>query len=537
VQNNEEYADFQNTKQKNTAKDTNSDDMSATGVPKDSRCFSFDTDPFIQHASFSGRITNSPWPNDNVVSIDYKLGYKVMHSPERLNYQWLEDGSSQLDDDVSSVNPSGWKRQRTEGMFHECPYSGNFGMLEDVPTEGFLAHKQKSELIGSEVGMQEPCFGSPNRPNKMNSELVQKQTNIKVHTSGWDGLYVEFDKLNGDCLLNKPIDTITDISYPEMWKLSDGFYHDDGNTSKGFCRVLRKCSTSKKLGTAAGCVEGLEADTVSQINSPDIHAVWNSDLMDRSSIEDTVCHFPCLSSLADTPCSYARTGLTLDKKSDKSFGSWSCENIDSSIKIALDRFSNVSSITCEGAKHLKNFDYEIQSLNYFNNDCGSTDQFGSEDDLIMSKPKFDMRFSADIFLERSDNGCHLNVPPSNMANDSTLSQVLLSQHNLGLEQRPSISKGSRSRSHSAPPFYRGKQKFSRLNEPSGKLATDGDKGICINNPKGTSCNHCLLLIWIYMSANFAFSNQMQTMHLHMWMSCLRVQLSLFPRLMAVNFQT
>ncbi|XP_034578389.1 DNA mismatch repair protein MLH3 isoform X3 [Setaria viridis] len=483
VQNNEEYADFQNTKQKNAVRDTNSDDMSATRAPKDSHCFSFDTEPSIQHVSFSGRITNSPWPNDNVVSIDYKLGYKVMHSPERLNYRWLEDGPSQLDDDVSSVNPTGWKRQRTEGIFHECAYSGNFGMLEDVPTEGFLAHKQKSELIGSEVEMQEPCFGSLNRPNKMSSELVQNQTNIKAHTSGWDGLYVEFDKSNGDCLVNEATDTITDISYPEMWKLNDGFYHDDGNTSRGFCRVLRKCSTNEKLGTAAGCIEGLETDTVSQINFPDIHAVWNSDLMDRSSIEDTFRHFPHLSSLADTPCSYARTGLTLDKKSDKNFGSWSCENIDSSIRIALDRFSNVSSITCEGAKYLDNFDYEIQPLNYFNNDCSSTDQFGSEDDLIMWKPKFDTRFSADISPERSDNGCHLNVPSSNMANDSTLTQDLLNQHNLGLDQRSRLSKGSRSRSHSAPPFYRGKQKFSRLNEPLSKLATDGDKGICINNPK------------------------------------------------------
>jgi len=150
VQNNEEYANFQDTQQNNAVRDTNSD-ISATGAPKDSHCFSFDMEPSIQHVSFSGRITNSPWLTDNVASIDYKLRYKVMQSPERINYRWLEDGPSQLDADLSSVNPTGWKRQRTEGLFHECAYSGNFGMLEYIPTEGFLAHEQESELIGSEV--------------------------------------------------------------------------------------------------------------------------------------------------------------------------------------------------------------------------------------------------------------------------------------------------------------------------------------------------------------------------------------------------
>lgn len=388
-------------------------------------------------------------------------------------------------------------------------------MLEDVPTEGFLDKKQESELIGSEVEIQEPCFGFLNRPNKMTSELVHNQTNIKAHTSGWDGLYVGFDKLNGDCLLNEATDTITDIAYPEMLQFSDVFYHDDGNSSRGFSRVLRKGSTNKMLGTAAGCVEGFEADTISEISFPDIHAAWNSDLMDRSSIEDTFCHFPRLSSLTDTPCSHARTGLMLHKKSDKSFGSWNCENIDTDVRFALDRFSNVSSIICEGTKHLDNFDNEIQPPNYFNSDRGSTDHFGSEDDLIIQKPKFDTRFSAGISPERSDNGCHLSVPSSNVANGSTLTQDLLNQHNLGLDQRPRCSKGSRSRSHSAPPFYRGKQKFSRLNEPLSNLATDVNKVICINNPKGTSYNRCLFLNCVYMSANFASSTNGDNASTHM----------------------
>ncbi|KAF8700657.1 hypothetical protein HU200_034004 [Digitaria exilis] len=428
----------------------------------------------IQHAPFSGRIT------DNVAGVDYKSGYKITHSSGGVNYQWLEDGPSQLDDDLSNANLTGWKRQRTEGIFHECAYSGNFGMLDDVPTEGFLGKKQESELIGSEVEIQEPCFGSLNRPNKMTSELVQNQTNVKAHTSGWDGLYVGFDKLNGDYLLNETTDTIADISYPEMLQFSDVFYHDDGNSSRDFCRLSRKGSPNKMLGTAAGCVEGLEADTVSQISFPDVHAVWNSDLMDRSSIEDTFCHFPRLSSLADTPCGHVRTDLILHKKSDKSFGSWNCENIDRDVRFALDRFSNASSMLCEGTTHLDNFVSQIQPLNYFNSDCGSTDQFGSEDD---QKPKFDTRVSTYISPERSDNGCHLNVPSSNMANGSTLTQDLLNQHNLGLDQRSRYSKGSRCRSHSAPPFYRGKQKFSKLNDPLSNLGTDGNKVICINNPK------------------------------------------------------
>ncbi|KAJ1288358.1 hypothetical protein BS78_02G083600 [Paspalum vaginatum] len=482
VQNKEEYTDFQSTQQKDAVRDANSD-MSSTGEPKDSCCSSFVMEPSMRHVSFSGRITNSSLSNDNVPSIDYKLGYKQRHYSESANHRWLEDGPSQLYDGLSSVNPTCWKRQRTEDIFHEYAFSGNFGMLEDATAEGFLIHKQEPELIGPEVEIQESCFGFLNRPNRMTSDFVQNQTNIKTHTSGWDRFCVEFDKLNGDCLLNEATETITDISYPEMLPLSDVFYHEDASISRDFSRVLKKSSTVNKLGTTAGFVEGLEVDAVSQINFPGIHALWNSDLMDRSSIRDSFHHFPHPSLLVDTPCSHTGTGLILHRKSDKSFGSWNCENIDSNIRFSLDRFSIDSSIICEGTKHLDYYDNEIQFLNHFSNDCGSTGKFGSEDDLIPWKSKFDMRLSADISPDRSDIGCHLNVSFSNKANGRTFAQDLLNQHNVGLNQRSKPSEGSRSRSHSAPPFYRGKRKFSRLNEPLSKSTPDSNKHICTNNPE------------------------------------------------------
>uniref|UniRef100_A0A0A9D1F7 MutL C-terminal dimerisation domain-containing protein n=1 Tax=Arundo donax TaxID=35708 RepID=A0A0A9D1F7_ARUDO len=444
--------------------------MSATAALKHLRHFSFDMDPSVVSKH-----------NDSVTSIDYKLGYKQIHSPESGIYRWLEDGPSQLDDNLSSVNPTAWKRRRTEGIFHGYAYSGNFGMSEDVPTEGFLAHEQESELIGPETEIQEPCFGALNRPNRMTCDFMQNQTSLKAHTSVWDGFYVEFDKLNEDCLLNEATETTVDISDPEMSQFSDGIYHDDGSTSGGFCRVLRKCSTSKKLRTAAGCVEGLEADTVSQMNFPDIHTVWDSDFMDRSSIKDTFQHFAHPFSLLDTPCSQARTGLKFCRRSNKSFGFWNCENVDSGFRLTLDRFNNDSSILCEGTKRLDNFGYETQPFNHFNNDYCSTYQFGSEDDLITWKSKFVARLSDDISPDRSANGCHLNSPSSQMANRSALTQDPLNQRNFQCNQRSRPSKGGRSRSHSAPPFYRGKQKFSRLNEPLSKSTTDGDKGICTNN--------------------------------------------------------
>ena len=58
---------------------------------------------------FFGRITNACRLDDNVASIDYKLGYKQMHYPENGSYKWLDDGPSQLNDDISGVNPSCWK--------------------------------------------------------------------------------------------------------------------------------------------------------------------------------------------------------------------------------------------------------------------------------------------------------------------------------------------------------------------------------------------------------------------------------------------
>ncbi|XP_023157456.1 DNA mismatch repair protein MLH3 isoform X3 [Zea mays] len=460
VQNEKEYAHFESTQQTNAVKDTNSD-MSSTRATRNSHCFSFVMEPSIQNVCFSGRITNSCRPDDNVASIDYKLGYKQMHYPENGSYKWLDDGPSHLNDDISSVNPTCWKRQRTEGIFHEYAYSGNLVMLEDVPTEGYFAHEQETELIGPEVEIPESCFRALNKPNGMTPDFVQNKTNLKAQTSGWDGLYDKFEKLNGDCLLD------------------NGFYHDGGSTSKGTCRVLRKSSTSKKLGTAAGCVEGLEADAINQMNFPDIHALWNSDLIDRSSFKDTLNHFSHPSLLADTPCSHPRTLHTLNRTSDKCFRSWNYENIDSNV-----RFSNDSSIIFEGTKNFDNFNNEIQSLNYFNDKCGSTDQLGFEEDLTTWKSKFDMRLSVNISPETAgDNGCHLNVPSLNIANDNLFTQDLLNQHNSGLNQRLRTSKCSRFRSHSAPPFYRGKLKFSRLNVPLSKPSTDSDKDICVNNPE------------------------------------------------------
>lgn len=259
---------------------------------------------------------------------------------------------------------------------------------------------------------------------------------------------------------------------------------------------MRKSSTSKKLGTAAGCVEGLEADAINQMNFPDIHALWNSDLIDRSSFKDTLNHFSHPSLLADTPCSHPRTLHTLNRTSDKCFRSWNYENIDNNV-----RFSNDSSIIFEGTKIFDYINNEIQPLNYFNDKCGSTDQLGSEEDLITWKSKFDMRLSVNISPETAgDNGCHLNVPSLNMANGNLFTQDLLNQHNSGLNQRPKTSKCSRFRSHSAPPFYRGRLKFSRLNVPLSKPSTYSDKDICVNNPEGTS------KLWPFLSCFFIRTN-------------------------------
>jgi DNA mismatch repair protein MLH3 len=107
-----------------------------------------------------------------------------MHYPENDSYKWLDDGPSQLNDDISSVNPTCWKRQRTEGIFHEYAYSDNLVMMEDVPTEGYFAHKQETELIGPEVEIPESCFRALNKPNEMTSDFVQNKTNLKAQTSG-----------------------------------------------------------------------------------------------------------------------------------------------------------------------------------------------------------------------------------------------------------------------------------------------------------------------------------------------------------------
>jgi DNA mismatch repair protein MLH3 len=478
VQKKEDCATFQSAQLKNAVRDTNFD-MGATEALKDSDCFSFNTEPSLRHDSFFGGITDAFQLNNNVASIDYKLGHRQMHSPKSGSYQWLEDGTSHLEDDVSSAT---WKMQRAEGIFQEYACSGNFGMLEDVPTEGFLAREQVSELIGPEIEIQEPCFWAPYRPNRMTCDYVQNQTSMFTHTSDRDGFYGKFDKLIKNCLINEKTDEIT--------QFSDGFYHDYGTTSRDFCGVLRKCSANTKLEAAHPSVEGLEADTINQMSFPDIHPVWSSDFMDRSSIKDTFHNFSHSFPLLGTPFSQARTGLKYHRRSNKSFGFSNCENINSQFGFTLDRFDNGSSIICEGNKHLDNSEYETQLFNYSNNDCCSSEQFGSEDDLTSWKSKFGARLSDDISRVKSANGCHLSVRSPKISNGCTRVQDLLYQHNSRCNQRSRLSKDSRSRSHSAPPFYRGKQKFTRLNELLRKSTKDGDKDICSNNQEGTSYNFC-----------------------------------------------
>ncbi|KAG8057679.1 hypothetical protein GUJ93_ZPchr0002g25748 [Zizania palustris] len=101
-------------------------------------------------------------------------------------------------------------------------------------------------------------------------------------------------------------------------------------------------------------------------------------------------------------------------------------------------------------------------------------------DQIPWKSNNDARLSYDISPEKSSTGCHLNIPSTQMADGGKLIEDILNQHSFGCSQRSKLSKG-RYRSHSAPPFYRGKIKFSRLNESMTRLTADGGKDITVNN--------------------------------------------------------
>ncbi|KAL6844606.1 hypothetical protein ACP4OV_025265 [Aristida adscensionis] len=482
VQSKEDYSDFQSTQQNNAVRIT-SIDMSATAALNEFPHFPFDMEPSIWHACFSEGIANASQRNDNIASIDYKIEHKQMQVPENGSYCWSEDGSFQLDD-LSSVDRTDWKRRRTKGIYHEYAYSGTSKMSEDVPTEGFLARDEEPVLIGPEIEIQETCSGILSRANRMTCDSVQNLTNIKTPISGWGGFNIELDKFNKDYALNQATEAITDICYPEMLRFSDGFYYDDDgidSTPRASCSVLKRCSTRKKIGTAVGCVKDFEADTVTRMSFRDVHAMSDSDFMDRSSTKNNIRHFSHTFSLDDTPGgSHAKTGLKFNRRSNKSFGYWiTDENMDNDLGLGFtsDRFNNDLSIISEGTRKLNNYDIETNPLNYFNNDCYTTDQLVSEDDLITRKSKFDAGLAVDISPDRSASGCHLSIPSSQTANGSKITDDLLNQHNFQCSQK---SRPCKVRSHSAPPFYQGKQKFNRLNEPLNKSMTYYEKHICNN---------------------------------------------------------
>ncbi|KAE8781957.1 mutL-like protein 3 [Hordeum vulgare] len=461
VQNKEDDADLQqHTPRKSSVRESNFATGAAT-APKGLDYFSFDMKPSPWHVCYPDRISDASEHSDNVARND------LTHFPERVSYQWFKDGSSKLEDcGLSDANPTVWKKQRMEGIFHEHAYSCEVGNFEDVQTDGLSADNQESEIMGREIDLQEPCFGVVNRPNRITCDFMLNETNINANMPGCDGLYTEFDRLDDDCLLNEVIETLGDISCPEMPHFSDGFYHEDCSTPI----ILKRCSRRKQLGTAAG----YETNAIVQMNFPDIHGAWENDVMDMSSIKDNHLHFSHPFLLPDTPSSqsHARTGLELQGRSNKSFTYWNCENIDSDFRSTWDRSNSNSSRICEGSKHFNNLDDEPQSPNYFNR----VDQFVSEDDEIPWKSKIGEPLSHIISPVKSTNGYQLNGSSSHLANNSVLIKDLPNQDNFGCDRRSRFSKG-RSRSCSAPPFYKGKRKFPGLNQPQTKLTADGDKAI------------------------------------------------------------
>jgi DNA mismatch repair protein MLH3 len=219
--------------------------------------------------------------------------------------------------------------------------------------------------------------------------------------------------------------------------------------------------------------------------------------MDRPSIKDGYLKFSDPYLLADTP-RHARTGLEFQGRS-KGFAYGNCESVDSDFRSVLDRFNSESPRICEGPKKMNNFDDETQQPNYFSYVDGFVDQFVSEDDEIAWKSKTDATLSYNISPEKSTTGCQLKVSSSNMANNSVLTEDLpdQNQHDFGFGQRSRLTKG-RSRSCSAPPFYKGKRKFPGLNQPRTKLAAEDDRDIPVKESAGFSaaqplpylCMHC-----------------------------------------------
>lgn len=494
VQNKEDDADLQQRiLQKSAVRESNVG-TGAAAAPRDSQCFSFDLKPSAWHLFSPDRISGASEHADSIARNDR------IHFPERASYQWFDNGSSELEDsDHSGANPTVWKKRRMEGIFHGHAYSCNFGKFDDVQTKGLSSDDQESEIMGLDIDLQEPCFGGVNRPNSITCDFMENETNIKSNMSSCDGFYDDFDELNEDHLLNEVTETITDISCPEMSHFSDGFYHEDRNTSS----ILKRCSTRKKLGTAAGYVEGLETNVIPQMNFPDTHPVWESDDMDRSSIKDDYLNFSDPYMLADTSRghSHARTGLESQGRSI-SFAYGNFENVDSDFRFTLDRFNSESPRICEGPKKLDRFNSEspricegpkklnnfydqTQSPNYFSSVDRFVDQFVSKDDELAWKSKTDATLSYNISPERSTTGCQLKVSSSNMANNSVLAEDLLNQHDFGFGRRSRLTK-VRSRSCSAPPFYKGKRKFPGLNQPRFKLAAEDDRDIPMKESEDTA---------------------------------------------------
>uniref|UniRef100_A0A0D9XGH5 MutL C-terminal dimerisation domain-containing protein n=1 Tax=Leersia perrieri TaxID=77586 RepID=A0A0D9XGH5_9ORYZ len=431
----------------NTVRDMNID-TGAPAAPK-GNYLSLDMEPSTWrfHNQISG-VSNK----DDVARIDWKFGHEQIFSPQSYNYGWLEDGSSPLvDSDLSGASPIISKRHKTKDIFHA--YSGNIGFLQDPELEN-----------GPETEIQESCFEYPNKPNRMTCDFVKNQTNIETRVSGCDGFYVDFDELNEDGLLSEISETATDISFPQMSHFHDGFYPKDVSTSRGFCSVMKKFSKRQKNSNA-----------IAQMNFHDMQAVCESDDMDKSSIKDMCLHFfHPFSFAADTPRCHSHARMELHGRSNKSINNWSCESIDCDSRFTPDRSNIDSSIIFEGSKHLNNFDSGTQPPSHFNHEYCSVDPFASEQDQIPLKSENTARMASDISHEKSSTGCHLSVPFSQLANGGKITE-----DQYGGNQRPRFSKG-RYRSRSAPPFYKGKRKFLRLNEPLTKLTTKGDKDFTVN---------------------------------------------------------
>ncbi|XP_020091760.1 DNA mismatch repair protein MLH3 isoform X3 [Ananas comosus] len=362
-----------------------------------------------------------------------------MACADSSSHQWLADSSFLLENHIpSNLTPKVIEKFEKANFMQKNITQSNFRSLNEE-----LYQSLQTDTPQFKAGMQKDRFPRPC--------LSMKGTG----TAADSGLGIKFDKLREDFILHDSFDAIEADYQPRTSSLENSIHKEYVDTSSNWSSIFRKCQKARGLdGSSSSCDHYLFAKSDLQNTAPARRLGCRYGSSDRDWL------------VVDSPCSLnarshevifdsVRTSSEWDKRS-RSVGSpcngrmegitdiyrstWNKIVEDSPVSYRKQELDH-NSLFSPGREMHYDFSLEDKAL-----EGGYASGKSSEEMGLSTSGSLDLFPESEI--SRTQDHDMLGEFFSNKLQNC----------------RPSRSHMVRSRSHSAPPFHRGKCKFSIIND-------------------------------------------------------------------------